>query len=204
MIRWIRDNTKRVAVVLIIILVGVALALIDQFNSGTPESKLPAVPEGQPDYVLEQAHYVRFDAQGKRYQSMTSPYVAHMPDAQQTSATSPLITIVDDASRLWNISGQRATLSEDGAQVTLLGNAKAVAPSAQWRLETDTLHYDRAQDKVWSDTSSHFFQADQTMSSDRFEALLTPKTMTLTGNVQGVIPQTAPSAPADTQHADAP
>lgn len=204
MIRWIRDNTKRVVIVLIIALVGVVLAVVDQFNSGAPESKLPAVPEGQPDYVLEQANYVRFDAQGKRYQSMTSPYVAHMPDAQQTTATSPLITIVDDASRLWNISGERATLSEDGAQVTLFGNAKAIAPSEQWRLETDTLHYDRAQDKVWSDTASHFFQADQTMSSDRFEALLTPKTMTLTGNVQGVIPQTAPSAPADTQHADAP
>lgn len=204
MIRWIRDNATRVAILFVIVLVGLVLALIDQFNSGAPESALPAVPEGQPDYVLEQADFVRFDAQGKRYQSMTSPHVVHMPDNQVTMATEPRIAIVDDASRLWNISGQLGSLSEDGAQITLSGDAKAVAPSEQWRLETATLHYDRAQDKVWSETDSRFFQADQTIRSDRFEALLTPKTVTLTGNVQGVIPQTARSASSDTDTADAP
>ena len=204
MIRWIRDNATRVAILFVIVLVGLVLALVDQFNSGTPENTLPAVPEGQPDYVLEQADFVRFDAQGKRYQSMTSPHVVHVPDNQLTTATEPRIAIVDDASRLWNISGQLGSLSEDGAQITLSGDAKAIAPSEQWRLETATLHYDRAQDKVWSETESHFFQADQTMRSDRFEALLTPKTVTLTGNVQGVIPQTAPTASSDTDTVVAP
>ncbi|WP_414499891.1 MULTISPECIES: LPS export ABC transporter periplasmic protein LptC [unclassified Zymobacter] len=204
MIRWIRDNTTRVVILFVIVLVGIVLAFVDQFNSGTQESQLPSVPEGQPDYVLEQANFVRFDAQGKRYQSMTSPHVAHMPDAQQTTATDPRIDIVDDAARLWNISGQQATMTEDGTRITLSGNAKAVAPSEQWRLETATLNYDRGQDKIWSDTDSRFFQADQTMRSDRFEALLTPKTVTLTGNVQGVIPPTARQASSDTDTADAP
>lgn len=201
MIRWIRDNTTRMVILLVLILVGLALALVDQFNSKAPENTLPAIPEGQPDYVLEQANYVRFDAQGKRYQTMTSPHVAHMPDEQQTTATAPRIAIVDDASRLWNISGQQGTLSEDGTQITLSGDALAVEPSEQWRLETATLHYDRSQDKIWSDTDSRFFQADQTMRSDRFETLLTPKTITLTGNVQGVIPPTARQASPDTDAA---
>lgn len=204
MIRWIRDNATRMAILLVIVVVGVVLAVIDQFNSSAPQNTLPAVPEGQPDYVLEQANYVRFDAQGRRYQTMTSPHVAHMPNEQRTTATEPRISIVDDASRLWHISGRKGSLSEDGTQVTLSGDALAIAPSEQWRLETDELHYDRNQDKVWSETDSRFFQADQTMRSDRFEALLVPKAVTLTGNVQGVIPPTAHSAASTAETADAP
>lgn len=198
MIRWIRDNATRAAIIVILVLVGLVLTLIDQFLSEAPGNAMPPVPEGQPDYVLEQASYTRYDTQGKRYQTLTSPHVMHLPEQQQTTATEPRITAMDDSAREWHISGHQGAMNEDGSRITLSGEALAVAPSEQWRLETDTLNYDRAQDRIWSDSASRFLQGDQVMRGDSFQALMTPKTLTLEGHVEGMLPQASTLSPSAT------
>lgn len=203
MMRWIRGRAVQIATLMMLVLVGLMLTFVDQFSSKPPRGTLPAVPEGQPDYVLEHVSFTRFDAKGQRYQTMTSPHVAHLPDQEQTSATEPRITVIDSAARRWDISGQRGTMNEDGSKITLSGDALVVAPSEQWRLETNTLYYDRSQDRIWSDSASRFFQGAQTTQGDRFEVLMAPKTLSLNGNVEGVFPPTPAASPA-TSNAHAP
>lgn len=188
MTRWLRHNSTRIGIVIILLIVGGVLALIDQRGEIIQPGPVPTAPEGEPDYVLEQVDYTHFDAQGAPYQTLTSPRIVHLPGAKVSNANQPVIGLIDDAKRQWQLTGQKAILSEDDSHISLSGNARVVAPEQQWRLETDTLEYQRNIDRVWSNSDSRFFQGHQTIRADRFEAQLKAGTMALTGNVVGEFP----------------
>lgn len=188
MIRWLRNNATRMGIVITLLVVGGILALIDQRDEIIQPGPVPTAPEGEPDYVLQKVEYTHFDTQGVPYQTLTSPRIVHLPGAKVSTADQPVIGLIDDDKRHWQLTGHKAVLSEDDSHIRLAGAARVVAPEQQWRLETDTLEYQRESDRVWSNSDSRFFQGQQTMRADRFEARLNAGTMALTGNVVGEFP----------------
>lgn len=185
MVRWIRQNMTLFGIGLLLLIVGGVLALIDQRGTLNSPGPLPTSPEGEPDYVLEQVDYTHFNTEGAPYQTLTSPRIVHLPNTRTSHADQPVIGLIDDAHRQWKLTGRDAILQEDDTHIALSGDARVEAPEQQWRLETDTLEYQRSDDHLWSNSGSTFYQGPQTIRSDRFDAWLQAGTMNLTGNVIG-------------------
>ncbi|WP_027349889.1 LPS export ABC transporter periplasmic protein LptC [Halotalea alkalilenta] len=184
---WLKRNANRLWLVLILLAVGGVLALIDQRGELLSPGPLPDSSEGEPDYYLEQVVYTRFDQQGRPYQTLESPRVTHISDSDVSFTDTPVIGLIDENERHWRITGDRGRVGPGGDRITLSGNARAVQPDDLWRLETDTLEYDRDSARVWSDSESRFFQGEQRTRGDRFQAWINEDRMLLEGNVSGTL-----------------
>ncbi|WP_110685240.1 LPS export ABC transporter periplasmic protein LptC [Salinicola aestuarinus] len=179
---------RRLGLVALLLLLGGGLAWLDQ--RGEPESEpLPGNEAGEPDYYLEDANLTRFDADGRPYQRLETPRMAHTPIDDVIRAETPHGYLIDAEERQWQITADSARLMRGGEQLTLEGNAQLVQPDEGWQLETQTLHYDNPQAHAWSDTPSVLSQHDQRMSGERFDAWIDDNRMRLTNDVKGYLPQ---------------
>ncbi|MFC0266974.1 LPS export ABC transporter periplasmic protein LptC [Kushneria aurantia] len=183
---------NRLALGLLILLLGGVLTLIDQRGNLMSPPPVPESSEGEPDYYLEGVEYTRFDTQGRPAQTMQSPRLTHTPNDDITRARTPHFTLLDDQQRRWQADGQQARLGPDGNTFQLAGNAVLHQPDEGWRLETDVLHYNLDQRRAWSDSESTFIDNRQRTRGDRFEALLDEDRLHIEGNVHGYYPGTTP------------
>ncbi|MBZ5874656.1 LPS export ABC transporter periplasmic protein LptC [Chromohalobacter israelensis] len=180
----------RFALLLILVVLGIGLAIVEQRNATTP-GPVPSDDAGEPDYYLEGVTMTRFDAQGIPHQTLTSPRLVHTPKDDIIRAASPVAKIRDADGRQWDITGDKGRLGAQRDLLTLTGNAQLVQPEQGWRLNTDVLHYQASEAHAWSDSDAVLRQHEQRVRGNRFDAWLDTDRARLTGDVQGHHPQIA-------------
>ncbi|RKR02528.1 lipopolysaccharide export system protein LptC [Kushneria sinocarnis] len=190
MIATLKRLAPRLWLLLLLLALGIGLTLIEQ-RGRLPSPTFDATSGGaQPDYYLEGVEYTRFNERGQADQTLSSPRIAHTPNDDVTRARTPRVMLLDDDGRHWHATGKQARLNGTDDTLTLAGNARLFEPDRQWRLETDTLHYDRNDRHAWSDTDSSFHRGNQRTRGDRFDAWLDRDQLIIDGNVHGHFPMT--------------
>ncbi|MDV6318896.1 LPS export ABC transporter periplasmic protein LptC [Chromohalobacter sp. HP20-39] len=180
----------RIALLLILVILGIGLAIVEQRNTSSP-GPVPSDSAGEPDYYLEGVTMTRFNEQGIAHQTLKSPRLVHTPADDVIRATSPKATIRDAAGRQWNISGDKGRLGPQRDLLTLTGHAQLVQPEQGWRLNTDVLHYKSSTGHAWSDTEAVLRQHEQRVRGNRFDAWIDTDQARLSGDVRGHHPQLA-------------
>lgn len=182
---FLKQNAYRIGLVIVLLIAGAILAFIYQRSHVlTGTSPFPDSDQGTPDQYLENVSYTRFDDQGRPYQRLESPRVRHFSESGQSLADAPRLQMIDSSNRTWHARGDSGTVENDNNLITLAGNAQVTQPGDEWRMETDTLHYDHAKGHIWSNGLSHLYQGAQTTQGDRFEAWTDNRAARLNGNVQ--------------------
>ncbi|OHV12251.1 LPS export ABC transporter periplasmic protein LptC [Kushneria phosphatilytica] len=193
MIATLKRLAPRFWLLLLLVALGIGLTLIEQ-RGRLMSPTFNATSDGeQPDYYLENVEYTRFNAQGEADQTLSSPRIAHTPDDDVTRARSPNVMLLDSSGRHWHATGKQARLSGTDDTLVLTGDARLFEPDRQWRLETDTLHYDRNDRHAWSNSESYFHRGNQRTRGNRFDAWLDRKELVIDGDVHGYFPMTTQS-----------
>lgn len=181
---WLKQNAYRIGIVLLLLIAGAFLALIDQRSSLVNQrSPIPESDHGTPDQYLEQVEYTRYDDQGRPYQKIESPRISNFSNSDESIAEKPRLAMLDSHDRHWQATSDSGVVNQGNSHLELKGNAQVTEPSEQWRLVTDTLHYDREQGKIWSDSQSDFYQGQHKTSGDRFQAWTATSKAVLQGNI---------------------
>lgn len=175
---------------LIVLLLGAALALIDQRDSSTL-SPVPSDAAGEPDYYLEGARLTRFDAEGNAYQRLKTPHLVHTPSDDVTRAETPRVRLYDSEERTWFAQGDEGTLGAGGRILTLTGNARLEAPKEGWQLDTEVLVYDSDTSHAWSESEAVLRQHQQRIRGERFDAWINEGRSRLSESVRGFHPPTS-------------
>lgn len=176
-----RLATPLALLLLLLVLGGVLVLLTDR--QPAPPGPVPQDEAGEPDYYLEQAELVRYDAEGLAHQRLNSPRLVHTPHDDVLRAETPRAELLDNAGRRWTVRGERGTLADQ--RLTLSGDARLNAPDAGWRLDTQELHLNTRTGHAWSDVPARFEAPPQHVEAERFEAWLEDERLHLEGRVRG-------------------
>ncbi|MDC8803371.1 LPS export ABC transporter periplasmic protein LptC [Halomonas pacifica] len=173
---------RRLALLLLLLVLGGVLVLLTD-RQPAPPGPVPQDEAGEPDYYLEQAELVRYDAEGLAHQRLNSPRLVHTPHDDVLRAETPRAELLDNAGRRWTVRGERGTLADQ--RLTLSGDARLNAPDAGWRLDTQELHLNTRTGHAWSDVPARFEAPPQHVEAERFEAWLEDERLHLEGRVRG-------------------
>ncbi|RUR42549.1 LPS export ABC transporter periplasmic protein LptC [Vreelandella populi] len=181
MFKWAR---KRVWLAGLVIALGVLLVWLDPRSP----NERPIDPDAQaeePGHVLENAKITLFGESGRVEQSLASPLLIYIPQRAAAEATQPEATLYDSDNREWLANANQGTLNTDTQALTLLGEARLLAPTEGWQLDTEELHYDGLARHAWSEAPALLQQPPQQMSATRMDVWLDDSQVRLTDNVRG-------------------
>lgn len=100
---------RRAGALLALLLLGAALVWLQDMTEQAPYAPLPS-EHGEPDYYIEQARATRYDASGKRLQTLESPQVTHYPANDLALMEDPLVHHYGRDGQLWRITANKAEL----------------------------------------------------------------------------------------------
>lgn len=92
----------------------------------------------------------------------------------------------DDGSERGRVTSLRGIFNPQDEALTAQGDVVLVIPQEQRRLETEELHYDPDQRKLWSDSSFVMYEGTRTRQGSCFTTDLEFQNFTVGGNVGGV------------------
>ncbi|GAA0580060.1 LPS export ABC transporter periplasmic protein LptC [Halomonas salifodinae] len=173
---------RRLGLLVLLLALGGVLVVLTE-REPAPPGPVPQDEAGEPDYYLEQAELVRYDAEGFPHQRLSSPRLAHTPHDDVLRAQTPISHLYDNEGRHWIAQGEQGTLAD--RRLTLSGDARLNAPDAGWQLSTQELHLDTRTQHAWSDTPARFEAPPQRTEAERFEAWLEDGRLQLEGRVRG-------------------
>ena len=105
--------------------------------------------------------------------------------APTAEVTQPEATLFDSDNREWLAHANEGVLNTATQALTLSGDARLLAPTEGWQLDTELLHYDGVARHVWSEAPAVFQQPPQRMSASRMDVWLDDSQVRLTDNVRG-------------------
>ncbi|MBF8223038.1 LPS export ABC transporter periplasmic protein LptC [Halomonas sp. 328] len=176
---------RRLGLLILLLALGGVLVILTDRAPRQP-GPVPQDEAGEPDYYLEQAELVRYDAAGFPHQRLVSPRLAHTPHDEVLRAQTPVAHLYDNEGRHWIARGERGLLVD--RRLTLSGDARLNAPEAGWQLSSQELHLDTHTQFAWSDTPARFEAPPQVTEGERFEAWLSEGRLHLEGRVRGSHP----------------
>ena len=182
--------SPRLWFILVLLIAGGIMAWIEQRDRANEPDAALGNQQEVPDYYAEGATYTRYNDQGEIYQTLTSPRITHTPNDDITHASTPKLTWTASGGDIWHGRGDTGRVEGNGERIILSGHARLHQPDNDWTLSTDTLHYTQQDQHAWSDVTSTFTQADQTTTSNRFDAWIDQDRAVLEGDVKGNYPPT--------------
>ncbi|MBP5980993.1 MAG: LPS export ABC transporter periplasmic protein LptC [Halomonas sp.] len=175
---------RRVWLAGLVIALGILLVWLDPRGSQDQSVDLEAQAE-EPGHVLENAEITLFGESGRIQQSLAAPLLVYIPQSTMAQATQPAATLFDSDNREWLANANEGELNTDTQELTLSGEARLIAPSEGWQLDTDLLHYDGLTRHAWSETPALLQQPPQRISASRMDVWLDDSQVRLTDNVSG-------------------
>ncbi|MGP8290501.1 LPS export ABC transporter periplasmic protein LptC [Vreelandella zhanjiangensis] len=175
---------RRVWLAGLVIALGVLLVWLDP-RGPQDQSVDPAAQAEEPGHVLENAEITLFGESGRIQQSLAAPLLVYIPQSTMAQATRPEATLFDSDNREWLANANEGELNTDTQELTLSGEARLIAPSEGWQLDTDLLRYDGLTRHAWSETPALLQQPPQRMSASRMDVWLDDSQVRLTDNVRG-------------------
>jgi len=134
-----------------------ALALLTFWLERTvrEEQPHPSLRRHDPDYLVEQFVLTKYNAAGILESTLTATKMVHYPDDDSTELVAPRVVQAKPNEPRMTLSADRGTLSNNGEELFLFGNAllvrEAVAGRPEARVQSSFLHLVGARSLVRTD-----------------------------------------------------
>ncbi|WP_084482820.1 LPS export ABC transporter periplasmic protein LptC [Marinospirillum minutulum] len=100
-------SLRKLGALLALIALGILVVGIQDLSLPPPHASLPE-QYGEPDYYVEAARLTRFNAEGKRLQTLNSVQATHYPEKDLTLFESPLMHHYSEQGQVWRVVAKRA------------------------------------------------------------------------------------------------
>lgn len=100
-------SIRKLGALLALIALGFLVVGIQDLSLPPPYTSLPE-QFGEPDYYVEEARLTRFNAEGKRLQTLKSVQATHYPENNLTLFQSPLMHHYSEQGQVWRVVAERA------------------------------------------------------------------------------------------------
>jgi len=134
-----------------------ALALLTFWLERTvrEEQPHPSLRRHDPDYLVEQFVLTKYNAAGILESTLTAAKMVHYPDDDSTELVAPRVVQAKPNEPRLTLSADRGTLSSNGEEIFLFGNAllvrEAAAGKPEARVQSSFLHVVGARSLVRTD-----------------------------------------------------
>jgi lipopolysaccharide export system protein LptC len=142
-----------------------------------------------PDYSAEQFTITDFSRAGASESTLSANKMVHFPDDDSTVLVAPRLVQTRPALPRLDLSADRGTLSQDGAELFLYDNVLAVREAAgatpEARIQTSFLHVVRAKSIVRTDREVQVSERGRTLVGRGMEYDNVARQLTLHAQVRG-------------------
>ena len=111
------------------------------------EGAHPSLRRHDPDYIIDNLKYTRFNAQGTVDSTLVAAKMLHYPDDDTTDLIAPQVVQTKPDKPRMTVTAERGAVSADGEEVFLYDNVLLVrdgsAERSETRMRTDFLHIAR-------------------------------------------------------------
>lgn len=153
------------------------------------EGAHPSLRRHDPDYIVDNLNYTRFNAQGLIESTLAASKMLHYPDDDSTELVAPRVVQTRPAEPRVTLTADRGTLSQDGDEVFLYGNVLMVREGgpegAEMRVRTSFLHVVRARSLLRTDRDVLITESARTLSGRGMEYYNDSKQFFLRERVRG-------------------
>lgn len=137
------------------------------------EGPHPSLRRHDPDYVVENLKYVRYDTGGKVVSTLAAAKMLHYPDDDSTELVAPRVVQSRPNQPRMTLTADRGALSADGEDVFLYGNVLLVreggAAGPESRMRTTFLHVVQSRSIIRTDRDIVIAEPDRVMSGRGME-----------------------------------
>ena len=153
------------------------------------EGAHPSQRRHDPDYVVDNLTYTRFDLQGKVESTLTAAKMLHYPDDDSTDLIAPHVVQTKPNQPRVTLSADRGALSQDGEEVFLYDNVLLVREGGPERHETrmrsSFMHVVQAHSVIRTDRDVVITEEDRVLSGRGMEYRNDTKELFLRERVRG-------------------
>ena len=153
------------------------------------EGAHPSLRRHDPDYIVDNLSYTRFNAQGLIESTLAAVKMLHYPDDDSTDLVAPRVVQTKPAEPRVTLTADRGTLSQDGEEVFLYGNVLMVREGgpegAEMRMRTSFLHVVRARSLMRTDRDVRITEQARELSGRGMEYYNDSKQFFLREQVRG-------------------
>jgi len=150
-------SLRKLSALLALIALGFLVVGMQDLSLPTPYASLPE-QYGEPDYYIKEARLTRFNAEGKRLQTLSSVQATHYPEKDLTLFESPLMHHHSEQGQVWRVVAERA---ENIAQKDIYLEEKVIItplnPDSSYLPEFFT-------DRLWVDTQTNIAYTEDPVS----------------------------------------
>lgn len=121
------------------------------------------------DWVLVNGRHVMTNEDGVRTADLLFDTMYQWRDSTQSALRGVDLRVFTEtgAERAW-VTSLRGTLDSRSERLTANGNVVLVVPGQERQLETEELHYDPEEDRIWSDSSFVMLEEERTFRGSWF------------------------------------
>lgn len=156
-------------------------------------SREPPAPAAQgrhdPDYSVEQFSITDFNRAGAPDSTLSASKMVHFPDDDSTALVAPRLVQTKPGLPRLDLSADRGTLSQDGAELSLYDNVLAARDAAgatpETRIQTSYLHVVRARSLVRTDREVQVSEPGRTLVGRGMEYDNVARQLSLHAQVRG-------------------
>ncbi|MBC7803484.1 MAG: LPS export ABC transporter periplasmic protein LptC [Candidatus Parcubacteria bacterium] len=149
----------------------------------------PSQRRHDPDYVVDNLSYARFNLQGAVESTLAAAKMLHYPDDDSTDLVAPRVVQTKPNEPRVTLTADRGTLSQDGEEVFLYGNVLLVREAgpghSETRIRTDFLHLVQARSVVRTDRDVVVTENNRELSGRGMEYHNNTKELFLRERVRG-------------------
>ena len=157
------------------LLLMLALAMLTFWLERTvrEEQPHPSLRRHDPDYLVEQFVVTKFNAAGALESTLSAAKMIHYPDDDSTELVAPRVVHAKQNEPRMTLSADRGTLSHNGEELFLFGNAllvrEAGAGLPEARMQSNFLHVIDARSLVRTDREVMISEQGRTLSGRGME-----------------------------------
>lgn len=137
------------------------------------EGAHPSVRRHDPDYIVDNLSYARYNAQGMVESTLAAAKMLHYPDDDTTELIAPRVVQTKPDEPRMTMTAERGTLSQDGEEVFLYDNVLMVREGgpdrSETRMRTSFLHVVRSRSVIRTDRHVVVTEEDRELSGRGME-----------------------------------
>ena len=149
----------------------------------------PSLRRHDPDYVVDNLTHTRFNVQGLVESTLAAAKMLHYPDDDSTDLVTPRLVQTKPNEPRVTLTADRATLSQDGAEVFLYDNVLLVREAGperpETRMRTSFMHVVSAHSVIRTDRDVVITEDDRVLSGRGMEYHNDTKELFLRERVRG-------------------
>jgi lipopolysaccharide export system protein LptC len=149
----------------------------------------PSLRRHDPDFVVDQLSYTRFNLQGMVESTLAAAKMLHYPDDDSTDLVAPRIVQTRPDEPRVTLTADRGTLSQDGEEIFLYGNVLIVREAGpegfERRMQTSFVHMAQGRSVFLTDRDIVITEGDRVLSGRGMEYRNDTKELFLRDRVRG-------------------